>query len=131
MAIRSTADARAELRGRAANDRLVVVCLCAAWCETCREFRTTYHAIAAADQATLYVWLDIEDDEALVGDLEVETFPTLAIYRGERLMHFGASLPQSDNVARLITAAAERANSVREAPQQLVALGRWLTATEG
>ena len=42
--------------------RLVVVSLCAAWCDTCSEFRAAYERIAQARPQTTFVWLDIEDD---------------------------------------------------------------------
>jgi thioredoxin 1 len=127
MTARSTTAARADLRERAAAGQLVVVCLCAAWCDSCREFRATYDAIAQADPAGLYVWLDIEDDEALVGDVDIEEFPTLAVYRGENLVHYGVSLPQRGNVVRLIEAAA-RGEMLSDAPDAIVQLLRSLAS---
>ena len=62
--------------------RLVVVSLCAAWCDTCNEFRSAYGRLAQVRPQATFVWLDIEDDAALCGDIDVENFPTLAIYRG-------------------------------------------------
>ncbi len=116
-----TADGvRADLVERIGDpDALVVVCLCAAWCDSCRQFRDVYEAIAVADPAALYVWIDIEDDEALVGDVDIETFPTLAVYRGERLLHYGVSLPQAGNVSRVIAAASERTRPAGEAPDAM------------
>src|SRR6185369_15254830 len=46
---------------------LLVVCFCAAWCDTCDGVRAALERIAARDAASTYVWLDIEDDAALVG----------------------------------------------------------------
>jgi thioredoxin reductase (NADPH) len=48
------------------------------------------------------VWVDIEDDAPLVGDLDVETFPTLAIFQGVDLRHYGPVLPQASLVERLV-----------------------------
>ena len=81
---------------------LVVVCLCAAWCDTCTAFRTSFERIAEARPRELFIWLDVEDDSAICGDIDIENFPTLAIYRGDTLLHFGVSLPQEGNIARLI-----------------------------
>jgi thioredoxin reductase (NADPH) len=50
----------------------------------------------------MFVWLDIEDDSDICGDVDVENFPTLAIFHGDQLLHFGVSLPQEGNMARLI-----------------------------
>ena len=84
--------------------RVVVVSLCAAWCDTCGEFRAAYERIAQARPQITFVWLDIEDDAQIVGDIDVENFPTLAVYRGDTLLHFGVSLPQERAVARLVDA---------------------------
>ena len=73
---------------------MMVVCLCAAWCDTCTEFRVAFDRIAAGRPGMRFVWLDIEDDSEVCGDIDVENFPTLAIYRDETLLHFGVSLPQ-------------------------------------
>jgi len=90
---------------------MIVVCLCAAWCDTCTEFRIAFDRIAKQRPDMRFVWLDIEDDSALCGDIVVENFPTLAIYRGETLLHFGVSLPQEGTVARLVDAMAARADA--------------------
>jgi len=84
--------------------RVVVVSFCAAWCDTCGEFRAVYERIAQARPQIAFIWLDIEDDAKIVGDIDVENFPTLAVYRGTTPLHFGVSLPQEQAVARLIDA---------------------------
>ena len=101
---------------------MMVVCLCAAWCDTCTEFRVAFDRIAAARPDMRFIWLDIEDDSELCGDIDVENFPTLAIYRGGALVHFGVSLPQEGTVARLIDAMAA-ADAVLQLPQRLAQRG--------
>ena len=106
MSLLSTStDDRAALRTRL-RDRpaLLVVGLCAAWCHTCDEFRATFARIAARRPAELFLWLDIEDDSEIVGDVDVDDFPTLAIFSGASILHFGASLPQQFVVERLLDA---------------------------
>jgi len=95
---------------------LAVVSLCAAWCDTCTQFRAAFERIAAARPQIAFVWLDIEDDSAVCGDVDVENFPTLAVYRGGAPVHFGVSLPQEGTVARLIDALAERSVPLADAP---------------
>lgn len=95
----------------------LVVALCAAWCDTCNEFRATLERIASARPNLYFLWLDIEDDSEICGDIDVENFPTLAIYRGARLLHYGVSLPQEGTVARLIDEIAERREADGAAPQ--------------
>ena len=95
----------------------LVIALCAAWCDTCTEFRATFERIADARPGMVFVWLDIEDDSEICGDIDIENFPTLAIYRGARLLHYGVSLPQEGTVARLIDEIAERSETDAAAPQ--------------
>jgi thioredoxin reductase (NADPH) len=107
--------------------RIVVVALCAAWCDTCNEFRAAYEKLAERRGGATFAWLDIEDDAELVGDIDVENFPTLAIYRGSLPLHFGVSLPHASSIERLIDALAEGAGAtatpeaVRDLPQRLLA----------
>jgi thioredoxin 1 len=107
--------------------RLVVVSLCADWCDTCKEFRGAFEAIASARPGITFVWLDIEDDSAVAGDIDVENFPTLAIYRGDAVLHFGVSLPQEGTVARLVDEMAERTTAVSDAPDEVRELPSLLT----
>jgi thioredoxin reductase (NADPH) len=105
---------------------MMVVCLCAAWCDTCAEFRVAFDRIAAARPGMRFVWLDIEDDSELCGDVDVENFPTLAIYRDDALLHFGVSLPQEGTVARLVDAMASHSPAAAAGPDAVVALPRRL-----
>lgn len=96
---------------------MTVVVLCAAWCDTCREFRAAFERLAAEWPAARFVWLDIEDDAEVVGDIEVESFPTLVVYRDGRPVHFGVSLPHHGVVHRLISAfSGERPGQIACAP---------------
>lgn len=90
---------------------LSVAVLCAAWCTTCREFEAVVERIAAARPNVRFVWFDIEDDADVCGDIEVENFPTLAVFRGRTLLHFGPSLPQEQRVLRLVDEMADAARA--------------------
>ena len=96
---------------------LVVVALCAAWCDTCNEFRASFERIAEARPQIVFVWLDIEDDSEICGDIDIENFPTLAIYRGELLLHYGITLPLQGTVSRLIDEIAARPDVGVTAPR--------------
>lgn len=117
----------------AANQRdgasLVVVCFCAAWCDTCGAFREAFERIAGARPREIFVWLDIEDDSAICGDIDIENFPTLAVYRGERLLHYGVSLPQEGTVARLVDELATRTDTIADAPSPVLDLPRAMART--
>jgi thioredoxin reductase (NADPH) len=105
---------------------MIVVCLCAAWCDTCTEFRVAFDRIASQRADMRFVWLDIEDDNDICGDIDVENFPTLAIYREGTLLYFGVSLPQEGTVARLVDAMAAAADAVAAAPAAVLELPRRL-----
>ena len=110
------ADRDAVTNAFSADSQLVVVSFCAAWCDTCNEFRVAYERIATARPDTAFVWLDIEDDAGVAGDIDVENFPTLAVYRGAVPVHFGVSLPHESTVLRLIDALARSGDAMRGAP---------------
>ncbi len=99
-----------------------VVALCAAWCDTCSEFRTTLERIAELRPDTLFLWLDIEDDSDICGDIDIENFPTLAIYRGERLLHYGVTLPLEGPVSRLVDEILARTDAAGSAPRPVLEL---------
>ncbi|HEY3178939.1 MAG TPA: thioredoxin family protein [Casimicrobiaceae bacterium] len=121
MPVLTTAESERDAVATAFADqgRLVVVSLCADWCDTCKEFRAAFTTIANARPHITFVWLDIEDDSAVAGDIDVENFPTLAIYRGGSVLHFGVSLPQEGTVARLVDEMAERTTAVSNAAEEV------------
>ena len=127
-----TQEAVADLATRwTAQSPLVVISLCAAWCTTCGEFRRAFERLAAENGDAMFVWLDVEDDAAVCGDIDVENFPTLAIFRGERLLHYGVSLPAEGNVARLIAEMRTRTSEDPAAPEQVRDLPRSLREWTG
>jgi thioredoxin 1 len=85
-----------------ASGEFLVVCLCAEWCGTCREYRTGFDELAVQFPDSCFRWLDIEDRADDLGDLDIENFPTLFIQRGERVLFFGTMLPHLNHLHRLI-----------------------------
>lgn len=107
---------------------LVVLALCAQWCGTCREFRPTLERLAEARRDIVFAWADVEDDAELVGDLDVENFPTLALFRAGVALHYGVSLPHEAVVARLVeTLAAAMPRAAPGLPTEIAALARRLS----
>ncbi len=84
-----------------------VVCLCAEWCGTCRDYRRAFETRARGRSDAAHVWLDLEDDADWLGDIDVETLPTLLVLHGERPMFFGPVLPHIDVVDRTLRALAQ------------------------
>lgn len=116
------AEREAIARAVAEPARLVVVALCAAWCDTCTQFRAAYERVAQARPHASFVWLDIEDDAEIAGDIDVENFPTLAIYRNGEPLHFGVSLPHETTVGRLVDALSDSGTPLADAPDEVVEL---------
>ncbi|HTN50607.1 MAG TPA: thioredoxin family protein [Burkholderiaceae bacterium] len=81
-----------------------VVCLCAEWCGTCRDYRRAFAERARLRDDAAHIWLDIEDESDWLGDLDLETLPTLLVLRGAQPMFFGAVLPHMDVIDRTLRA---------------------------
>lgn len=90
------------------SDQWVVACLCAAWCGTCTSYRNAFETVAARHPDKLFVWIDVEDQADVVGDLDVENFPTLLIQREDTVAFFGTMLPDPALADRLVKAQAEQ-----------------------
>jgi hypothetical protein len=84
-----------------------VACLCAAWCRTCDAVRPHFEARAAAHTHLMHRWIDIEDEADAIGDLDIETFPTLLVVRDGVPLFFGPVLPKPEAVDALIAALIE------------------------
>ena len=89
---------------------LLVACLCAQWCRTCDAYRDTLLGAREAlqlhpDVATRFLWIDIEDESDLIGDLDIEDFPTLLLARGDAILFFGPLLPHAQTIDRLLRGA--------------------------
>jgi len=96
-----------------------VACLCAAWCRTCESYRQVFEAACAElPQAELRVrWIDIEDEADLIGDLDIETFPTLLIADGDGVRFAGPLTPQPETLKRVLRAHLADATPARVAPE--------------
>ncbi|MEO6919267.1 MAG: thioredoxin family protein [Collimonas sp.] len=80
---------RSQLADILGEDGWVVACLCAAWCGSCREYFANFAALAQRHPQVQFTWIDIEDQAELVGDLDVDNFPTLLIQRGDVVTFLG------------------------------------------
>lgn len=85
----------------------LVVCLCAAWCGVCRDYRSRFEQVKALIQAsqpqTRFLWIDVEDEADLLHPLDdVEDFPTLLLAAGDQARFFGPLTPQAETLERMI-----------------------------
>ncbi len=90
--------------------RWVVACLCAGWCDVCKQYRAGFEALATDFPDAQFVWIDIEDQADLVGDLDVENFPTILMQRDDIVAFYGTMLPEPRQVARLLGSQQERSD---------------------
>lgn len=108
---------------------LLVACLCAAWCDTCNDYRAVFDSLSAEQEAAAdrWVWVDIEDDEAALGAIDVDDFPTLLIARGETPFFFGPVMPHAQT-ARQLVQRARRGELGTAADMRAPALARAIAA---
>ena len=102
-------DNREDIAAAIGGDGLTVACLCAAWCGTCSSYRATFEELALRHPDKTFVWIDIEDQADIVGDLDVDNFPTLLVQRGDTVAFFGTMLPDGAVADRLVQAQAAAA----------------------
>lgn len=93
-----------------------VVCLCAEWCGLCRDYRAVFIQMAARYPALRFAWLDVEDQAELVGDVDVETFPTLLLADAQGIRFFGPLTPQANTLSRLLESL--QSDSLQIAPHE-------------
>ncbi|WP_245845420.1 thioredoxin family protein [Thiomonas delicata] len=79
-----------------------MACLCAQWCVACNLWQANFRALAQRIPRARMLWVDVEDAHAVLGDYEVENFPTLIVQRGPWLLHGGPLPPQIGVWMRLV-----------------------------
>ena len=85
---------------------LWVLCLCAEWCGTCREYQPLFNQLAADMPQARFIWVDVEAHDDLLQDLDIENFPTLLIADAQQQARFaGTVLPHLETLQRMCKAA--------------------------
>lgn len=101
---------------------LQIACLCAEWCGTCRDYRAAFSELQQALPQHHYRWIDIEDEADFAGDIDIETFPTLLVVHGGKVLFAGPVLPRAADAQRLIESITSTLQAGRQpAPLQLPA----------
>jgi len=95
-------DTRDQVAAAVSDGGWIVACLCAAWCGTCTSYRAAFDGLSARHPDKTFVWIDVEDEADVVGDLDVDNFPTLLLQRGDAVAFFGTMLPDPNVADRLI-----------------------------
>ncbi|OZI59391.1 thioredoxin family protein [Bordetella genomosp. 4] len=84
------------------DETWLIACFCAAWCDTCTQYRPKLAALSDSQPERVYAWIDIEDHPDLLGDEDVENFPTLLVQRGSKTLFYGPMLPHIGHLERLL-----------------------------
>ena len=101
--------------------------LCAQWCGVCRDWRTAFDSVAARHPDDRFVWIDVEDQDELVGDVDIETFPTLLVGTTRQVLFFGTILPAPELLSRLL-ASLDGSSHAGPTPDAQLLLDRLVTA---
>ncbi|MEW5890427.1 MAG: thioredoxin family protein [Pseudomonadota bacterium] len=91
-----------------ARHEWLVVCLCAEWCGTCRDYRAGFAALAQDFPDAGFLWVDIEDHAGWAGDFDVDNFPTVLIQRGDWVLFYGTVPPQHGHLRRMLESLREQ-----------------------
>lgn len=102
---------QAELQHLLKQHHSIVACLCAAWCDVCSSYRPRFDALADHYPAVLFLWIDIEDQATLVGDLDVDNFPTLLIQHEAVVSFYGTMQPDTSQLERLLSSQLRQSSS--------------------
>lgn len=65
-----------------------VVCLCAQWCQVCRSLEPVFEQMHQRLPEVRWAWLDIEDHDEALGELDLTTFPTYLIGSEQGVLQF-------------------------------------------
>jgi thioredoxin 1 len=92
------------MESQAGNDQATwwVACLCAAWCGVCRDWLPLFTEQARAHPHLRFAWVDVEDEDDAMGDVDIETFPTLLVARGDQVLFLGPIPPSATQFARML-----------------------------
>ena len=78
-----------------------MVCLCAAWCSTCREILPAFQELRI--EGCRFHWVDIEEHGDAVEAIDVETFPTILVAdRNGAVLFAGPIEPRISKLERLV-----------------------------
>lgn len=92
----------AAIKAELATTPWLIACLCAAWCNTCEAYKSSFESLSTKHPDMCFVWIDIEDQADLVEEFDVENFPTILIQHNDMTLFAGTMLPEISLLDRLI-----------------------------
>lgn len=96
-----------EIRAQLRDKPWMIACLCAAWCDVCKTYRSQFDALAQRHPDKCFAWIDIEDSADLVDAIEIENFPTILIQYRDTVAFLGTMLPDAPQLQRLLASLTE------------------------
>ncbi|PKO29401.1 MAG: hypothetical protein CVU36_12145 [Betaproteobacteria bacterium HGW-Betaproteobacteria-9] len=100
-------------QGHSASGPIQVLCLCAEWCGSYREYRATFDALKEQRPGCSAHWIDIEELEDYQHDLDISTFPTILILNAAGELCFsGPVTPHAATLLRLCDSVTSGALSI-------------------
>lgn len=96
-----------SVKAQLASKDWLVACLCAAWCDTCNNYRNSFHTLADQHRDKCFAWIDIEDQAHLVDEIDIQDFPTILIQYRDQVVFLGTVLPDPMQLHRLILSMTE------------------------
>jgi thioredoxin 1 len=102
---------------------LDVVCLCAEWCVNCRAYRAGFEGQGGTWNGRARLsWLDVEDESEVVGELDIENFPSMLLLKGDVPLFLGPITPQPQVLQQLVQSALDgRLSPLRDGEAQALA----------
>ncbi|MDU0810912.1 MAG: thioredoxin family protein [Burkholderia sp.] len=93
----------AHIAERLRNSKtLLVACLCAEWCSTCCEYKSTFWNLANLHPEICFVWIDIETHADWLDEIVIENFPTILIEDKNISHFFGTVIPNITIIERML-----------------------------
>jgi thiol-disulfide isomerase/thioredoxin len=97
---------RTAFATEATKNGVSVVCYCAEWCDTCRQYLDDFQSLARQWPHHTFIWVDIEENPEFLDDEDVENFPTVLIQDSDGNRFFGPLLPHIGHLDTLLRKAA-------------------------
>lgn len=105
-----------------------VICLCAGWCGVCRDWRGAFEQAARERPGLRFAWVDVEDEADAMGDVDIETFPTVMVVRGRQALFLGPVQPSAAQLGRLVDSLQAQPQPAAGLPGDAQALAERLAA---
>ena len=80
----------------------ILVCFCAGWCHACREYLPQLRELADSRPDVHFFWVDIEEHGDMIGNLDINKFPTILIQRNNTVAFYSCIHPDARLAERIL-----------------------------